>query len=56
MENYIYECPVCGFRHQVPQYWVSYSPEETMEYPHMCIETGSMCDNMELKYVGEQST
>ena len=56
MENYIYKCPVCGYQHQVPQYWMSFSPDETMEYPHMRMDTGSMCDNLELNYVGEQST
>ncbi|WP_167955837.1 hypothetical protein [Anaerosporobacter faecicola] len=56
MENYLYECPVCGFHHQVPQYWVSFSPEDTMEYPHMRMDMTGMCTNMELKYVGEQNT
>ncbi|HEX3077119.1 MAG TPA: hypothetical protein VHQ24_09675 [Lachnospiraceae bacterium] len=56
MENYLYECKVCGYLHQVPQYWVSFAPEETMEYPHMRIDKGEMCDNMELTYKGEQYT
>ncbi len=53
MELYLYKCPVCGFIHQVPAYWVSFSPEETYEFAHMNVETGQMCDNMELEIVTE---
>jgi len=45
METYIYKCPVCGFAHQVPAYWVSFSPEPTFEFEHMSFKTGEMCEN-----------
>jgi len=48
MEIYTYKCPICGFIHQVPAYWVSFSAEETYEFPHMNLETREMCENMEL--------
>ncbi len=35
MENYFYKCPVCGFVHLVPAYWVSFAPPEKMEFPHI---------------------
>lgn len=46
MENYFYKCEVCGYVHIVPAYWVSFSPEEEMESPHICPETGACCENM----------
>lgn len=49
METYYYECPVCGFVHQVPAYWVSFAPEEEMEYQHLCLETKEVCENEILK-------
>jgi len=48
MENYYYKCPKCGFIYQMPEYWASYSPEDTTEYPHIDMKTGEMCENMEL--------
>ena len=45
METYYYVCPVCGFVYQVPDYWVSYSPEETMDFPHINFKTGQPCTN-----------
>lgn len=56
METYMYKCPVCGFTHQVPAYWVSYSPEETYESPHMNLTTGQMCEEMELQLSHEETT
>lgn len=51
MELYNYKCPVCGFIHQVPAYWVSFSPEETYEFPHMDTSTGTLCDNPALEFM-----
>ena len=34
MDQYFYKCPVCGYVHIVPGYWVSYDPPEEMEQPH----------------------
>lgn len=48
MENYFYKCEVCGYVHIVPAYWVSFSPEEVMEVPHICPETGQCCENVNL--------
>ena len=48
MENYFYKCEICGYVHIVPAYWVSFSPEEEMESPHICPETGACCENMVL--------
>lgn len=43
MENYFYKCNRCGFVHIVPAYWVSYSPEGTVELEHMDLKTGENC-------------
>ena len=48
METYYYICPVCDFVYQVPDYWVSYSPEETMDFPHINFKTGQPCTNQTL--------
>ncbi len=53
MEMYIYECPVCGLRHQVPAYWVSFSPTETFQFPHIRFDTKEMCENIALNLVEE---
>ncbi|PXV86248.1 hypothetical protein C8E03_11333 [Lachnotalea glycerini] len=45
MEVYLYKCPVCNFAHQVPDYWVSFVKEPTIEYEHMSFQTGEMCEN-----------
>ncbi len=50
METYYYVCPVCGFVYQVPDYWVSYSPEPTMEFPHIDLKSGQPCPNASLVY------
>lgn len=49
METYYYVCPECGFVYQVPDYWVSYSPEETMDFPHINFKTGQPCANQTLR-------
>ena len=53
METYTYRCPVCGFVYFVPSYWMSYSPEETTEFPHQNVETGEDCPNLKLDFAGE---
>lgn len=54
METYFYKCPVCGFVYQVPDYWVSYSPEETMAFPHIDLKTGAACPHVELELQREE--
>ncbi len=51
MENYFYKCPHCGFVHLVPAYWVSFSPPDTMEFPHID-DNGNSC-NYTLELVKE---
>lgn len=46
MEQYLYKCPVCGYAHIVPGYWVSYDPPERLEQPH--VMDGALCENLEL--------
>lgn len=53
MEMYLYKCPVCGFTHQVPAYWVSFAPEDTYEMPHNNFETKELCECMVLELVKE---
>lgn len=48
METYLYKCPVCGMTHQVPAYWVSFSPEPTVQFPHMRLDTKEICEHTEL--------
>lgn len=43
MDNYFYKCPVCGFIHLVPAYWVSYNPEEEIEMAHLDMKQGTEC-------------
>lgn len=43
MATYIYQCPACGFVYPVPDYWASFSPEETMDFPHVRLDTREMC-------------
>jgi len=54
MEMFRYQCPVCGMIYEVPAYWMSYSPEQTTEFPHMDPATGEMCSNMILEYINEE--
>lgn len=55
MESYWYKCPVCGMTHQVPAYWMSYSPQPTYEFPHMNPETKAACGCMEMELQGDGS-
>lgn len=48
METYLYKCPICGMTHQVPAYWVSFSPEQAVQFPHMRFDTKEICENTEL--------
>ena len=54
MESYWYKCPVCGMTHQVPAYWMSFSPEKTYEFPHMNPETKQFCECVEMELQAEQ--
>ena len=51
MENYFYKCPVCGFVHLVPAYWVSFNPPCQMEFSHIS-EQGQDC-NVPLNLIEE---
>ena len=51
MENYFYKCPVCGFVHLVPAYWVSFDPPPRMEFSHIN-EQGQDC-NTQLELIEE---
>lgn len=53
METYFYKCHVCGFVHFVPAYWVSYNPEDTMEFPHINPDTKDDCGNPVLQLMKE---
>ena len=48
MENYFYKCEACGFINLVPAYWVNFSPEKIMEFPHLDMQTREMCPNVSL--------
>mgnify|MGYP005779578489 FL=1 len=54
METYIYRCPVCGFVYQVPDYWVSFAPEETCEFAHIDFAKGESCPNAVLKRIEQE--
>lgn len=43
MENYFYKCPVCGYVHLIPAYWMEYSPQDTYELEHIHADTGETC-------------
>lgn len=53
MEVYYYRCAACGYVHQVPSYWMSYSPEDTHEQMHFSPENRQVCANQTLDYAGE---
>ncbi|WHH57280.1 hypothetical protein [Petroclostridium sp. X23] len=46
MENYFYKCPICGFIHIVPAYWVSFNPDDEMTFPHINTDTNEECDSI----------
>lgn len=50
MENYYYLCPVCGYRHQVPAYWLSFDPPAEMEAEHINLQLCQACANIRLVY------
>ncbi len=50
MENYYYLCPACGYRHQVPAYWLSFSPPDTLEAEHIDYSCCEPCSNTLLRY------
>ena len=52
METYIYRCPVCGFVYQVPDYWVSFAPEE---FAHIDFAKGDSCPNAVLRRIEQES-
>ncbi len=56
MEVYYYRCPVCGYVHQVPGYWMSYAAEETCEQMHLDPASRGVCPNQTLTFVGEGET
>ena len=43
MEVYYYVCPVCGYVHQVPAYWMGYAPEDETDMPHIDPRNGEVC-------------
>ncbi len=51
METYFYKCPLCGFMHFIPAYWVSFAPEEEMEFEHVDAKSDENCSNVFLKLV-----
>ena len=54
MENYFYKCPVCGFIHIVPAYWLDYVAEDEIKLEHLDIKSGKMCVNKNLKFLGDE--
>ena len=53
MEVFYYRCPVCGYVHQTPSYWMGYAAEDTLEQMHLDPKTGAVCGNQTLTYSGE---
>lgn len=49
MELVYYKCPLCGFVYQVPEYWMAFSPEETLDMDHINIETKEICIETKLQ-------
>lgn len=48
MELVYYQCPICGFVYQVPEYWMDFSPEETLEMPHVQLGAQEACSELRL--------
>ncbi len=48
MDNYFYKCETCGFVHLIPAYWVSFHPEQSIDFLHINKETGKECTNSQL--------
>ncbi len=55
MEVYYYRCPVCGYVHQVPAYWMGFAPEMETDYPHIDLKTGEVCENTTLHYQEDEN-
>ena len=53
MEVFYYRCPVCGYVHQTPSYWLGYAAEESIEQVHFDPATRAVCANQTLAYSGE---
>ncbi|MDD2969393.1 MAG: hypothetical protein PHT89_03355 [Lachnospiraceae bacterium] len=53
MEMYQYQCPVCGFSHRVPAYWVNFSPDPEMQFIHFRMDTKEQCENENLILIQE---
>lgn len=53
MEVFYYKCPLCGYVHQAPAYWMGYAAEDTLEQMHLSPEDRCVCANQTLAYAGE---
>lgn len=51
MEMNWYRCPICGFTHQVPAYWSSFSADPEVDLPHIVLATGEVCPEQRLLLV-----
>lgn len=51
MELTYYKCPECGFMHQIPGYWSSFSPEDVVELQHVNLATQETCKEHKLELV-----
>lgn len=49
MELFVYKCPLCGFAHQVPAYWMSNHAQPEFEMEHFNFKTGECCEQTVLK-------
>lgn len=49
LELTYYKCPLCGFVYQVPEYWMDFSPEDTLEMTHINLETKELCTETNLQ-------
>jgi len=56
MEVIYYRCETCGFIHQVPAYWADFNPDQSMEMPHLNLETKLMCTDLDLKLFSREDT
>ena len=56
MEMNWYRCPACGFTHQVPAYWSSFSADKEVELPHIVLVTGEICAEQSLLLVTQEDT
>ena len=55
MEVFYYTCPVCGYVHQTPAYWMGYAPEDETDMPHIDPRNGEVCENSTLAYKEENA-